>query len=151
MKRRVLANRRGILGAIAALMGNGLTSRQAIGGMARDDAEDTLLLAEKLLNAYPPRQSLASIGTVYWRERDASLARNHAPSAFFRSFLKHIGWTEAELKDASKTHIREQVEAASLQDFSDGRIVRVQGWLLSETEAKLSAIAALNDRRHMVS
>ena len=37
------------------------------------------------------------------------------------------------------------IAAAVSRDFEDGRIAEVEGWLLAETEARLCALAALED------
>lgn len=146
--RRAFAKRRGFLGAIAALLVNVFASPRAIGGMVHGDVEELMPLAEKLLDAYPPRQSLASIGVVYWQENGVlTPIRGCSPPEAFSSFLTHIDWTEANLRNASKAHIRDRIEAASIRDFSNGRIVQVQGWLLSETETRLCVLAASQDRR----
>jgi hypothetical protein len=47
-----------------------------------------------------------------------------------------------ELAKASKQKRRKMLLLQQRQDFEQGRIVMVQGWILSETEARLCALAA---------
>lgn len=49
----------------------------------------------------------------------------------------------AELDQANKGKLRELLRLQMRQDFEHGRIVNVQGWILSETEGRLCALAAL--------
>ena len=49
----------------------------------------------------------------------------------------------AELAKAERGKLRELLLAQQRQDFEHGRIVKVQGWILSETEARLCTLAAL--------
>jgi hypothetical protein len=41
--------------------------------------------------------------------------------------------------------IRDWLQARQQQDFTDGRIIQLQGWMLSETEVNLCALAALSN------
>jgi len=52
---------------------------------------------------------------------------------------------ELELDPAvgSRQELAERVAAAVRRDFTDGRTVTVDGWVLSATEARLAAVASL--------
>jgi len=137
--------RRDILGIAAMLGAHTLAIDKAFANTVRSECEETLLLIERLLAAHPPRQSLTSIGMAYWRTgEDAHLACQHRPSVFLNAFLDHIEWSEDDLLNASPNVIRDHIRSGTTRDFSEGRIVQIQGWLLSETEARLCAIAALD-------
>ena len=49
----------------------------------------------------------------------------------------------ADLVGADLKELREWLRHQQRQEFEHGRIVKVQGWILSETEARLCALAAL--------
>jgi hypothetical protein len=48
-----------------------------------------------------------------------------------------------ELNKADTNKFRKLLLLQQRQDFEHGRTVKVQGWILSETEARLCALAAL--------
>ncbi|HEX6383133.1 MAG TPA: hypothetical protein VF177_00550 [Anaerolineae bacterium] len=50
---------------------------------------------------------------------------------------------DQELVKTSTAELRPILERQMRQDFDQGRVANVEGWLLSETEARLCALAAL--------
>lgn len=123
------------LGPQAAHAAPGVVS--AVGGGAA-------ILADRLLQAYPRRRSLEAIGDVFWKETAGSpIARQDRLADAIPEFLRRLGLPEAELRRMQPAAIRGCIETRTARDFSKGDIVRVHGWLLGETEARLCAIAAL--------
>jgi len=102
------------------------------------------MLADRLLKAFSPRRSLEAIGDVFWNEaaNGALAGQTHLPHVI-QGFLGHLGLSEDDLRQMPSAAMRARIKAGTARDFSNGRIVRVQGWLLGETEARLCAIAAL--------
>jgi len=49
----------------------------------------------------------------------------------------------ANLVEAGAVKLHELMRAQQRQDFEHDRVVKVQGWILSETEVRLCALAAL--------
>ena len=49
----------------------------------------------------------------------------------------------AELAGSDDEALRRLVVLQQRHDFEDGRVVRVRGWILSETECRLCALAAM--------
>jgi hypothetical protein len=50
----------------------------------------------------------------------------------------------AELAGADDEALRRFVVSQQRRDFEDGRVVKVRGWILSETECRLCALAAVS-------
>lgn len=138
--------RRAFLGAAATLAVGGATPwREARAAPIAPMGRNAGMLAERLLQAYPLRQSLAVIGDAFLREASASDVDCPAclPSAT-RDLLHHLEVRQAELLQMPPAAIRARIRTENARDFALGRIVHVRGWLLGETEARLCAIAALN-------
>lgn len=103
-------------------------------------------LADRLLQAYPLPRSLATIGLA--ARQDPAAAGRPCPTCLtsaVREFLGYLGWPEGELMQMSPVAILERIKTGTARDFSRGRTVLVQGWLLGETEVRLCAVAALRE------
>jgi hypothetical protein len=50
---------------------------------------------------------------------------------------------DLDVAGAETSRLREMLVQRQLRDFAFGRVVRVDGWILSETEARLCALAAV--------
>jgi hypothetical protein len=108
------------------------------------DGQDIERLTDRLLQAYPLKTSLASIGHVYWEEGgNVAWAGSRSLTSVFEAFLSHIDLERDELRRAPSSALRGIIQVGTVRDFSDGRTVKVRGWLLSETEARLCAMAAI--------
>lgn len=112
--------------------------------LAAGEQGSATILADRLLQAYPLRRSLAVIGMAARQEPSAAGAPcpTCLPSAI-QDFLRHLDWPEAQLRQMSPAAILERIKAGTARDFSLGRILLVRGWLLGETEVRLCAVAAL--------
>jgi len=99
-------------------------------------------LGSKLAKFFINRESATIVGREYLRR---------APrEADVRLLVDLICSSEkgrrAELAKADMEKLRELLLQQQRQDFEEGRIVNVQGWILSETEARLCAVAALDHK-----
>lgn len=114
--------------------------------LRRTDAFDTMtssttdhLLSAKLASVFYDRKSATVIGLEYLRrtpmEADARQLTN----------LICARWQGRydDIAHADTARIKERLLRQQREDFEKGRIVNVQGWILSETEARLCALAAL--------
>ncbi len=96
-------------------------------------------LASKLANAVIQKDSAAVVGREYLR-RVPEEADVHRLVDWICAF--HGGERE-DLLEAGQQELRERLRDQQRQDFENGRIVKLQGWILSETEVRLCALAAL--------
>ena len=140
--------RRDFLGVAATLAISTTTGPHAVraapGAAVLAENGRSTLIADRLLQAYPLRKSLAAIGNAFWNEKGSSgIAGPARLTDAVHRLLHHLDMPEAELRAMSMTAIRDRIKSGTLQDFSKQRIVQVRGWLLGETEARLCAIASL--------
>jgi hypothetical protein len=96
-------------------------------------------LAERLVGALRQRASAATVGRAYLAAHpaDAGLERLTADLADDLCRQQCAPWrtTPAGLRAAFARRVRD--------DFAIGRVTRVDGWVLSLTEARLCGLAAL--------
>lgn len=145
-----MAKRREMLMAMAALpIGMATTPNMAAAlplSMGRMSAFQASSIADRLLQAYPARKSLAVIGDAYWQSGRGGTDDNASClTDAIQALLERIDLQESHLHSLSSAAVRDRVQAKNAQDFQDGHIVPVQGWLLGETEARLCAIAAMRE------
>lgn len=140
-----MAKRREMLKAMAALpLGMAIAPATAAvptlseGAVAGCKASS---IADRLLQAYPARRSLAAIGEAYWQ---GAAGDTPCLTQAIHALLERIGLQDHHLHGLSSADVRDRLKAKTAEDFQDGRIVPVRGWLLGETEARLCAIAALH-------
>jgi hypothetical protein len=102
--------------------------------------------AEAVLGPYANLKSLAVVGRNYVRQYPAEadpqlmLSRLVATIAEAKNRFGQMSM-KSDRNEATKRAIRAAISA----DFSDGRIVIVNGWILAETEARACALAAFLD------
>lgn len=145
---RPCVKRRAFMGGAAILtMGAASSSKAARAAMGVIDVGGTsemAALADRLLQAFPQRRSLQVIGDAYRRGRaSGSLACRACMPNVLHEFLHHLDLSESDLRRMTPGAIRALIDEGTTRDFSEGRIVGVEGWLLGETEAKLCEVAAL--------
>ena len=142
MKRRAFI---GMATVLAMGLGWRSTSAQAaMDGVDAGTADEAAALVDHLLQAFPQRQSLQVIGGAFRRARMGSTAacRTCMPDAF-QGLLRHLDLSKADLRNMTPAAMRRCIDAETARDFSSGRIISVDGWLLGETEARLCEVAAL--------
>lgn len=98
-------------------------------------------LAVKLANFYVDKKSAKIVGIEYLRS---------VPSEAKVDLL--VDWIcsfneaqHAEFATADKNRLKELLLLRQREDFEHERVVNVRGWILSETECRLCALAALSD------
>ena len=102
-------------------------------------SRDVDLLAFSLANLFSHRESAARVGREYLRVRPDEGNLNSLIDLICLSRPER----RAELAKANTKRRRELLALQQREDFEQCRIVKVHGWILSETEARLCAVAAL--------
>lgn len=97
-------------------------------------AVEKILSEPLMLSRFCDESSLKKIGIEY---RDRFGADDQ--SNLRQNLLQGVSGTEGnELRESIVNRIRE--------DFDQGRIVRIDGWIISETEARQCALLSFNQR-----
>ena len=96
-------------------------------------------LAAKLASFYVDKESAKIVGLEYLRSVPAE-----AKVAFLVDLICSVDRAKhAELAQADKHKLKELLVLRQRQDFEHERVINVRGWILSETECRLCALAAL--------
>ena len=94
-------------------------------------------LASRLLQLFRSPASASAIGRAYLQS---------APQdADERRLLRLICASGPHWHTADTKRLRLLIVQQQAEDFQQGRVVQVHGWMLSETEARLCALAALRE------
>jgi hypothetical protein len=130
--------RRGFLRVLTFLSSFGLARpARALAELGESRAPNSL--ASKLAGFFSRKESAVLVGREYLRcaprEADVRLLVD-----LICSFQEE---RRAELASADMAKLRELLLLRQRQDFGEGRTVHVHGWILSETEARLCALADL--------
>jgi len=125
--------RRKVFIALAAVLSVFLR-RRVFGGILSDD-----ILADDLVGVFEGHQSSAKVvGLEYLRGVPGEATETRLVS------LICSGHGKPPPIGCGPRAIREWASARSRDDFGAGRVVEVQGWVLSATEVRLCALAALS-------
>ncbi len=130
--------RRGFLRAII-LMGAFIFSPLTRAFQRPGEAAITKQTAEKLVNSIIRRQSAKTVGLEYLRRVPEETDLRMLVDLIYPSRQD----INTEIAYENKKKIRKSLLQQHNQDLEHGRTVNVQGWILSETEARLCALAAL--------
>jgi hypothetical protein len=96
-------------------------------------------LSSRLANFFHNKESARAIGLEYLRIVPAEANVRRLTHLIGSSWYQPYDETaHADIGKIKKILLRQQRE-----DFEKGRIVELQGWILSQTEARLCALAAL--------
>jgi hypothetical protein len=95
--------------------------------------------AVRLARVLRERDSARAIGREYLR----SLPRGAGAGVLVDAIALDLPGGHAVLASAGDGGLRALLAERSSVDFGEGRTVRLRGWVLSETEARLCALAAL--------
>jgi hypothetical protein len=129
-RRRFLAAAGGLVGAVAVVRSRPWASLVRI--VPRSDAE-------RLVALFGHPESARAIGRAYL-EGDA---RRRSVREMVREVVDDLPDGRDTLRSSSDDVLRDILARRIQGDFGDGRVVFVQGWMLSRTEADLYALAAL--------
>jgi hypothetical protein len=108
--------------------------------------EQETSLHSRLIALFKHQQSARVIGNAYLRQ--------HPEEAALSLLLKNViaatpadgfgrGFDADRLRTADEGELREAIERRVRQDFAGDSVVKVDGWILSVTEARLCALAAM--------
>jgi hypothetical protein len=101
------------------------------------------LVVAKLAGYYRDKKSASEIGMRYLEK-----VPEEAQIGKIASLICQPGTDDYKrLASANSAAVRSLISRWQREDFEHDRIVNVSGWLLSETEARLCALAALTDGR----
>lgn len=111
-------------------------------GSPRNAAQDSL---EQLLSN---RTSVVRVGTAYL----STAPEDADPNVAIDRMRRHGDALASALETGNPGRVRRLAARDMREDFAEGRIVKVDGWLLSQTEARLCALALMlcsgSPRRH---
>ena len=105
----------------------------------RDTPLEAAIEAE-LLSLFSSLESAKFIGKAYLKTASQSFDRHQ----FLAELCTHCQNTGDSAQNTEQ--VRSWLRSRQQQDFAEGRIVELDGWMLSETEVKRCALAALSDR-----
>lgn len=138
MTRFPVLTRRSFLGTLFSL-GAILLLQPLICFLLRDRSRRPDLLSLELASFFHHKESARTIGLEYLRmmpnEADAGRLTRLICSRWQSSY---DGMTVLDPANMKRLILRQQRD-----DFEKGRILNVRGWILSETEVRLCALAAL--------
>jgi hypothetical protein len=100
---------------------------------------DTDSLASKLANVHGDKHSAKIVGAEYLR----SVPSEAKAKLLIDLICSCDGGQHAEFTQADKRKLLELLRVRQRQDFEHGRVVNVRGWILSKTECRVCALAAL--------
>ena len=96
-------------------------------------------VAERLAGLIAHRDSARVVGRAYLDEVPAE----SSVSRLVDRIVADLPEGRRSLRDASDADLRQLLAASIRADFEHDRIVEVEGWVLSPTEARLYALTAL--------
>ena len=136
MRIDTVLTRRDFLRLLASL-GMVLATRQlgVLSALGRAGGRESL--GARLLRLFRSPASAAAIGRAYLQKspREADEPR----------LLRLLCSPGHRWQTANTRQLRLLIRQQQVEDFKQGRLVRVDGWMLSETEARLCALAALRE------
>jgi hypothetical protein len=97
------------------------------------------IAARRLLAALDRRASAAEVGRAYL----AGVPQEANRACLVDALTDGLGAQGCHLGRVGKADLRAALARQIRQDFADRQVVRVDGWVLSVTEARLAGLAAL--------
>ena len=113
----------------------GLLVAQRFGSLSRLFGRESL--AARLVGLFHVPASAAKVGRAYLRVAPLEADETR--------LLQLIGAAHPAWQAADAARLRRLITRRQVEDFRRGRVVSVQGWTLSSTEARLCALAALRE------
>lgn len=95
--------------------------------------------AETLLAAFRHPESAAAIGRAYL----AGHPQDADPDTLVENVTAGLRCRGCDPEAAGRADLRQAIAREVRDDFAQGRVVNVDGWVLSATEARLCGLAAL--------
>lgn len=134
MKMRFFADRRRVVGGLLGSAGLTVAGPLIAANLSREMPP----LQKKLLLLLDNRASAAEIGRLA-----LSAYGNAATENLTRDLVDALGGEDFVLR-ANRKQLKQNLSAVCRKDFADGAVTPMQGWVLSATETKLCALAALS-------
>jgi len=106
---------------------------------ALDERRWRTSFTSKLVTLLKHEESARIIGREYLR-----MAPHEANAQILLNLIS-LGCTDGSTgtSDEAPESLRERLQARTCRDFEEGQIIRIHGWILSLTEARLCALVAL--------
>lgn len=131
--------RRGFIVTAVGLTATALTARFAFD---RESVPDSVASdAERLVSTFSSPESAAEVGRAYLE----TLAPDPSPRVLVERIVAGLPGGYTAVRRGDEAQLRTLLAHELKEDFRDGNIVMVDGWILSTTEARLCALAALVD------
>lgn len=103
-------------------------------GLAACTRVDTAKLSAELVALVSDRAATEAIGQAYLEQ-----AKDSTRDMLARRLAGELGWRS----DMTSEDLADRLIARIQRDFAEGRTVKVNSWVLSQTEARWAALAAL--------
>lgn len=129
--------RRSFLTLLAWMGGLGLLRPGRAVDELRKTAEEPLGM--RLADLLTDQRSAAAVGRAYLR----SAPHERNPHLLVQAIAASRPELRRNLAASDVPRLRAWLSQALREDFEQGRLVEVDGWILAETEARLCALAAL--------
>jgi hypothetical protein len=130
-------NRRGVLGFGISLIGWAAAPSIALAGIRQAQERASLALAHRMARIFVPVGSAARVGEACGL---AATGGNAIPGALDTIAAGRGG--VASLRDLGEAELHARLRGWIAEDWRTGATVRVHGWILSSTEARLIGLAA---------
>lgn len=101
--------------------------------------DDTPTDAERLVRAFSCPESAAELGRAYL----ATAPRERSPAVLVDSIAANLPAGHMVLRTGDDKQLKSLLARRLKEDFTAGNTVTVDGWIISKTEARLCALAAL--------
>ncbi len=105
-------------------------------------------LADQLATLVPHPKSARLIGEAYLavkpQEADVSTLIKLLCPKLNGASLNEAGLNRSGLQTPPRSQLRRLLAAQRSEDFSEGRIIRLGGWIVATTEARLCALVAVH-------
>jgi hypothetical protein len=98
-----------------------------------------VMVAERLAALFPHRESAARVGREYLRGHP----QEASTTALVAHLTRNLDVLASEFRMMSELDLRVHMNQRSQADFRARQVVKVDGWVLSETEARLCALTSL--------
>ncbi len=96
-------------------------------------------LSNQLLRLFSHIPSAKAIGNEYLRSFNNPDQRKHFHSKIYANFEAEL----SVLTPLNRHQLRQWLTQRQQQDFEQGRTIQLRGWVLSQTEVELCALAVL--------
>jgi hypothetical protein len=130
-------SRRSFLVAALGLAPTILAARFGLGRAAIDD--DAATDAQRLVRAFAYPESAAELGRAYL----ATAPREGSATVLAERIAASLPAGHAAIRTADDSQLESLLAQQLREDFMAGDTVTVDGWIISKTEARLCALAAL--------